>query len=180
MTDPSETRGERLESWKKIAAYLRRDVRTVQRWEQSNGLPVHRHQRAQRAIPYAYAKNWTHGGPASRISRRARHRPQGPGHRAAAALLLMLLFGSYGAVPLLKDRGAPVSRIRSPCAFVDLSEGMNEGLPMESPRNSSTGSTRFLTRGRRRHHLLLQEQDGARHRYRQSPRRGVRARWKRP
>lgn len=47
--------GQRLESWKAIAAYLRRDVRTVQRWEQTDGLPIHRLRRAQRPIPYAYA-----------------------------------------------------------------------------------------------------------------------------
>lgn len=47
--------GQRLESWKEIAAYLRRDVRTVQRWEQTDGLPIHRLRRAQRPIPYAYA-----------------------------------------------------------------------------------------------------------------------------
>jgi Tol biopolymer transport system component len=35
--------GERLESWKEIAAYLRRDVTTVQRWERREGMPVHRH-----------------------------------------------------------------------------------------------------------------------------------------
>lgn len=46
--------GQRLESWKEIAAYLRRDVRTVQRWEQLDGLPIHRHRRTQRSIPYAY------------------------------------------------------------------------------------------------------------------------------
>ena len=33
----------RLDSWKEIAAYLRRDVRTVQRWHADAGLPVHRH-----------------------------------------------------------------------------------------------------------------------------------------
>ena len=33
---------ERLESWKEIAAYFKRDVRTVQRWEQRGRLPVHR------------------------------------------------------------------------------------------------------------------------------------------
>ena len=31
-----------LDSWKAIAEYLHRDVRTLQRWEQSRGLPVHR------------------------------------------------------------------------------------------------------------------------------------------
>jgi hypothetical protein len=33
---------ERLDSWKAIAAYLGREVRTVQRWEGERGLPVHR------------------------------------------------------------------------------------------------------------------------------------------
>ena len=32
-----------LESWKAIAAHLSRDVRTVKRWEKSEGLPVRRH-----------------------------------------------------------------------------------------------------------------------------------------
>ena len=34
---------DRLDSWKEIAAYLRREVRTVQIWEKREGLPVHRH-----------------------------------------------------------------------------------------------------------------------------------------
>src|SRR5215472_7191233 len=33
----------RLESWKEIAVYLRREVRTVQLWEKREGLPIHRH-----------------------------------------------------------------------------------------------------------------------------------------
>ena len=33
---------ERLDSWKEIAAYLGRSVRTVQRWERESGLPVRR------------------------------------------------------------------------------------------------------------------------------------------
>jgi hypothetical protein len=32
-----------LDSWKEIAAYLRREVRTAQRWERREGLPIHRH-----------------------------------------------------------------------------------------------------------------------------------------
>jgi dipeptidyl aminopeptidase/acylaminoacyl peptidase len=35
---------ERLDSWKSIAAYFGRSVRTVQNWERTEGLPVHRHQ----------------------------------------------------------------------------------------------------------------------------------------
>ncbi len=34
---------DRLNSWKKIASYLKRDVSTVQRWERREGMPVHRH-----------------------------------------------------------------------------------------------------------------------------------------
>ncbi len=34
---------DRLDSWKEIATYLRRDVTTVQRWEKREGMPVHRH-----------------------------------------------------------------------------------------------------------------------------------------
>jgi Tol biopolymer transport system component len=34
---------DRLDSWKDIAAHLKRDVSTVQRWEKKEGMPVHRH-----------------------------------------------------------------------------------------------------------------------------------------
>ncbi len=43
----------RLDSWKEIAAYLKREVRTVQRWERLEGLPVHRHQHQKRGSVYA-------------------------------------------------------------------------------------------------------------------------------
>ena len=33
---------DRLDSWKEIAAYLKRDVTTVQRWEKREDMPVHR------------------------------------------------------------------------------------------------------------------------------------------
>jgi len=62
-TEPSHASSERLESWREIAAYLRRDVRTVQRWEQTDGLPVQRLKRAHRPIPYAYKQSWKPGGP---------------------------------------------------------------------------------------------------------------------
>ena len=45
---------DRLDSWKEIAAYLRREVRTVQRWEKSAGLPVHRLQIDKHGTVYAY------------------------------------------------------------------------------------------------------------------------------
>jgi adenylate cyclase len=39
---PASERGERLEGWKQIAAYLKRDVSTVQRWERTEQFPVRR------------------------------------------------------------------------------------------------------------------------------------------
>ncbi len=44
----------RLDSWKGIADYLDRTVRTVQRWEKREGLPVHRHLHQNQASVYAY------------------------------------------------------------------------------------------------------------------------------
>ena len=46
--------GTRLDSWKEIAAYLSRDIRTVQRWEKTAGLPVRRLQRPGLRAVFAY------------------------------------------------------------------------------------------------------------------------------
>lgn len=43
-----------LTCWKEIAAFFHRDVRTVQRWEREEGLPVHRHPHQRRSSVYAY------------------------------------------------------------------------------------------------------------------------------
>src|SRR6266852_5025202 len=53
MTEPPANEP-RLESLGKIAAHLRRDVRTVQRWERYHGLPVRRLQVGKLATVYAY------------------------------------------------------------------------------------------------------------------------------
>lgn len=44
---------DRLDSWKEIAAYLNRDVTTVQRWEKREGMPVHRHLHDKRGSVFA-------------------------------------------------------------------------------------------------------------------------------
>lgn len=56
--------GDRLDSWKEIAAYLRRSVRCIQRWEKNQGLPIFRHRHARGATVYAYRGEldlWWHG-----------------------------------------------------------------------------------------------------------------------
>src|SRR5215471_18279008 len=42
-----------LNSWKEIAAYLERGIRTVQRWERDLGLPVHRIGKGKRSPVFA-------------------------------------------------------------------------------------------------------------------------------
>jgi Tol biopolymer transport system component len=44
---------DRLDSWKEIAAYLNRDVTTVQRWEKREGMPVRRHLHDRMGSVYA-------------------------------------------------------------------------------------------------------------------------------
>src|SRR5688572_15534966 len=45
---------ERLDSWKDIATYLKRDVSTVQRWEKREGMPVYRHVHDKLGSVYAF------------------------------------------------------------------------------------------------------------------------------
>ena len=54
----------RLDSWKEIAAYLKRDVATVRRWEKREALPVHRHHHEKLGSVYAYTSEldaWSEG-----------------------------------------------------------------------------------------------------------------------
>src|SRR2546429_9520510 len=53
---------ERLDSWKEIAAYLHRDVTTVQRWEKREGMPVHRHLHDRMGSVYASRAELDAGG----------------------------------------------------------------------------------------------------------------------
>jgi hypothetical protein len=51
---PVDPVDDRLDSWKEIAAYARRGVRTVQRWERDSGLPIHRLNRDKRSVVFAF------------------------------------------------------------------------------------------------------------------------------
>ena len=51
--------GEMLDSWKEIAVFLNRGVRTVQRWEATEGLPVRRHDHLRRGSVYALRSDIT-------------------------------------------------------------------------------------------------------------------------
>jgi TolB-like protein/Flp pilus assembly protein TadD len=48
--------GRRLDSWKEIASYLGRSEKTLRRWEENEGLPVHRLLHERRGSVYAYSR----------------------------------------------------------------------------------------------------------------------------
>ena len=65
---PARTAPDRLDSWKAIAAYLKRDVTTVQRWEKRERMPVHRHVHDKLGSVYAFRSEldaWSRGNPAA-------------------------------------------------------------------------------------------------------------------
>jgi len=53
-SDSAVQPGDRLDSWKEISAYLKKDLRTARRWEKKEGLPVHRHIHDRASTVYAF------------------------------------------------------------------------------------------------------------------------------
>ena len=106
---PNDTDGsaERLDSWKDIATYLRRDVSTVQRWEKREAMPVHRHLHEKLGSVYAFRselESWSRG----RGIDVAQHEADGsvthelpPPHLAAAVTSSWRLAAAVGALALL-------------------------------------------------------------------------------
>jgi len=87
---------DRLDSWKAIARYLGRSVRTVRRWEQHEGLPVHRQMHQAQASVYAFrheldewrgSKARTPEAETSANSRKDRAPTAGAGETPAIAVL---------------------------------------------------------------------------------------------
>ena len=89
----------RLESWKEIAVYLQRDVRTVIRWEKAEGLPVRRHHHLSRSSVYAYASEleaWrANRKPAAESTRSTWWRPV-PAFASMITLSLALMMAGSG------------------------------------------------------------------------------------
>ena len=85
---------DRLDSWKEIASYLKRDVTTVQRWEKREGMPVHRHLHDKMGSVYAFRTEldaWT-------LNRRP-----APGADAAPAEVPQVEPATDPAAPLPKE-----------------------------------------------------------------------------
>jgi len=103
----------RLDSWKEIAAFFRRDQRTVKRWEKERALPVHRIPGNGRGGVYAYPhelRRWleqdgtaaTEAPGGSVPAGSAPPSPSGsraePGQSRRPMLFLVVLLGTAGAL----------------------------------------------------------------------------------
>jgi len=121
----------RLDSWKEIAAHLKREVRTAQRWEKNEGLPVRRHQHDKLSTVFAYKSEldaWWHerqprlekeveppdgddshdssgGTPSKKKDETLEHLPAPPviNPRRTAVALIVLLFVVLGAFYFYKQ-----------------------------------------------------------------------------
>lgn len=118
----SQTGNRRLDSWKEIAGYLKRDVRTAMRWAKERGLPVHRTLGGRRSSVCAYSAeidawfevlpagslasgeqpNGVHGPPAEASARVATPpRPAGASRWLWASVGAIVALGLVAAITLL-------------------------------------------------------------------------------
>jgi tetratricopeptide (TPR) repeat protein len=123
----------RLESWKEIAAYLRRSERTVRRWEDAEGLPVHRLQHDKRGSVYAFASEldaWRDSRKALLAEQPAADPPPASGasrQRAAAVVAIALAASVAGGWWLWTRRPAPTVEGRRADALRAFQQGEYEG-----------------------------------------------------
>lgn len=101
---------QRLDSWKEIAEYLGRDVRTAMRWEQELGLPVHRVPGGLRRGVFAISEEidaWiAKRGQSSSdpMPEPARQQVLSPLHRTSVLIAVAILIGLSISLFFLKGR----------------------------------------------------------------------------
>ena len=106
-------RGTRLDSWKEIAAYLNRDLRTLQRWEKTANLPIRRLNKPGMRAVFAYTADldeWlrqqspgpSHTTPEDRSVTTGAPTPatlpahRGPARAIVSALVILLVLAAVG------------------------------------------------------------------------------------
>ncbi len=119
--------GTRLESWKEIAAYLRRGVTTVQRWEKSEGLPVYRHQHARLGTVWAHRSEiddwWTRRGTRIETDGPPASAPHRRGRLAASIVAGLVVAGAFWAVARRQPQSQRGPRVMvAVLPFEDLSD----------------------------------------------------------
>ncbi|MBL8230508.1 MAG: PD40 domain-containing protein [Bryobacterales bacterium] len=124
----------RLDSWKQIAAYLNKSERTVRRWHEAEGLPVHKHQHKQKGTVWAYQAEidaWLHGRTAPMDTA-----PMETATPAAPRRWPFWAAGVFAAgVLLLALRGGGARSVKPETSVVTALPGMEYG-PSVSPDGS--------------------------------------------
>ena len=110
---------DRLDSWKEIASFLRRDVRTVQRWEKKEALPVYRHLHDKLGSIYAYRNELTDWFNARQQSGTAMARQDGEAEKIKLAVLPFGNLSSaaedaYFSDGLTEEMTTQITRLQSP------------------------------------------------------------------
>jgi TolB-like protein/tetratricopeptide (TPR) repeat protein len=139
----------RLNSWKEIAAYLKRDPRTLQQWEKKEGLPVHRLEHQARASVYAYTNEieaWLQARSESPSTDKAEpekpaDRPK-PFFRLAPWLLLVLFVLALAGIAA--RRKSLAGRHKAPAA-VDPPAPVLAVLPFEEQTSNDNALADSLT-----------------------------------
>lgn len=148
--------GDRLDSWKAIAAYLKRGVRTVRRWEREEGLPVHRHVHRVLGSVYAYTLEidaWQRDerGRAARESAE----PTAIDSVARSHSIAVLPFGNLSADPeneffadgLTEEIAADLSKVRALRVISRTSSSRFKGATKDARTIARELGVRYLLEG---------------------------------
>lgn len=146
--------GDRLDSWKEIGAYLKRDERTVRRWERE-GLPVYRHLHTKKATVYSYKSEidawWKRGRDRLELQDTATPRRRRRVWWIATGLALLAVGSVAGNVAWLRSRWSsrraageiasiavlPLQNLSGKPEQDYLADGMTEALTTELARISA-------------------------------------------
>jgi len=125
---------DRLTSWKEVAAYLGREVRTVQRWERREGLPVRRHHHERSGTIYAFRSEidqWLESRRrgADRLAAPAGSPERKPRERRWPLVVVALLAAAGSASLGVRPRSAPAPAAseRSPSGSAPALEAWRRG-----------------------------------------------------
>ncbi|MGE5102215.1 MAG: tetratricopeptide repeat protein [Deltaproteobacteria bacterium] len=156
MTTAPSPLGDRLDSWKAIAAYLKRGVRTVRRWEREEGLPVHRHVHRVLGSVYAYTLEidaWQRDerGRAARESAE----PTAIDSVARSHSIAVLPFGNLSADPeneffadgLTEEIAADLSKVRALRVISRTSSSRFKGATKDATTIARELGVRYLLEG---------------------------------
>ena len=153
----SDSAADRLESWKAIAAYLKRGIRTVRRWEREEGLPVHRHVHRVLGSVYAFKSEidlWQRrdrDAAALRESRRSATANRAAGPYSIAVLPFANLSADpeneYFADGLTDEITADLAKVGSLRVISRTSSATFKGTTKDAKAIARELGTRFLLEG---------------------------------